>query len=79
MVVPEELEELSIVCHTGIVIQIHSLGVISKTVVRWIDFGATSVADPSPDDTFSTSELGLGEPKSAHAKGGLFGGHFGFV
>ena len=78
MVIPEELEELSIVSHTGIVIHIHSLGVISKTVVGWIDFGSSSIADPSPDDTLGTSKLGLGKPKSAHAKCGLFGGHCGF-
>jgi len=52
--------------------------VISKTVVRWIDFAAASITDPSPDDALGTSELGLGKPKSAHAKSGLFGGHFWF-
>ena len=39
----------------------------------------TRIADPSSDDAFGTSKLGLWEPKSGHGKAGLLRGHRGFV
>ena len=38
-------------------------------------FLLTCIPDPSSDDSFGTSKLGLGKPKSGHPKSGLFGGH----
>ena len=51
---------------------------ISQRIISWVFLAATSITDPSSNNTFGTSELGLGEPKSAHPEGGFFGGDIWF-
>jgi len=51
---------------------------ISQRIISWVFLAATSITDPSSNNSFGTSELGLGEPKSAHPEGGFFGGDIWF-
>jgi len=77
VVLPEHAEQLVVRRHLRIVVQIDCLGVVAQTVVARPVLGAPGVADPSPDDAWSTAELGLRKPKSGHPEGGLLGLHAG--
>ena len=74
VVLPEETQERLVAGDLGVIVELHGLGVVSETVVGRVDLLAAGVADPRTDDPGGASELGLGEPESAHPEGRLLRG-----
>ena len=60
MIIPEYLQQVTIVSSKGVILNLYSLCVVPEASISWIFFGSSSKSNSSPDDSLSTSKLSLG-------------------
>lgn len=68
MVVPEDVQELTVSDLCGVEIDLDRLAVVAQAAVGGIGLGSAGVADSGSDDSGQAPKLGVRAPESAHGE-----------